>query len=223
MVPKIDDCIEWKGKRAHYWEPEAQGEHPLVMECRTDPALIAVAELARQAQALLADANSYLEAQGYRHRLGVAPWFIETPKRWRDDSLTVQQALDCLAAMPAGTMLTHTFRAPWAPNARYDGEGDPGCEGVHFELLPGPVPAEEFAARLRCAMLTDRAEIARVLGVDDGDTQDIGGNESGSAHVYTITPSRSSRRDYDNHALTFAALEALVVRETARSDDEASP
>ena len=83
------------------------------------------------------------------------------------------------------------------------------ANGIHFELLPGPVSAVEFAARLRCATLRDHDEIARVLGVSDPER--IGGC-SDSEHVYTQTPSQSSRRDYDNHPLTFAALDALVVR-----------
>lgn len=209
MIPKIDSAIQWSGAWAHYWEPGQPDDPPLVQECRADPALMAVAERVRQAQALLTDANSYLEAQGYKHRFGVQPWFIEEPKRWHDDSLTLRQALDYLAAMPADAMMSHTFRAPWSPNARHDGEGDPGCNGVHFELLPGPVSATEFATRLRCAILRDHDEIARVLGFERPEGV---GWCSDSEHVYTQTPSSSSRRDYDSHPLTFDAISALVMR-----------
>lgn len=207
MIPKIDDVVEHGAFQ--YWESAEWAPTPLAQACREDATLSGVADLVRQAQALLDKANDDLERHGYLHRFRLHPYRLVKQREWPDASLTVKEALSFLAQLPTGTMMTHTFRAPWTPDARYDGESDPGCNGVHFELLPGPVPATEFAARLRCATLRDHDEIARVLGFSD--PEGIGGC-SDSEHVYTQTPSQSSRREYDNHPLTFAALDALVMR-----------
>ena len=206
-IPKIDEMVH-HGAFA-YWRDAKMAPTPLAQECREDLVLSRVAGLMRDAEALIDRANDKLQRNGYMHRFHLDTHILAPPPEWPDASLTVREALSFLRQLPADAMMSHTFKAPWSPDADYSGDTDPGCEGVHFELLPGPVPAAEFAARLRCAVLTDHAEIARVLGFSD--PEGIGGCPE-SAHVYTQTPSQSSRRDYDNHPLTFAALDALVIR-----------
>ena len=112
MIPKIDDMVEHGA--FHYWESAEWAPTPLAQECREDATLSGVADLVRQAQALLDKANADLEQHGYLHRFRLHPYRLVKQREWPDASLTIKEALSFL------DLWVDRYRSPspWLPSGQ---------------------------------------------------------------------------------------------------------
>lgn len=114
---KLDNLIDIIGLR--YWlitreRVEQLGCSDLL------PEMEVIKDIETQIDAL----NARLKAKGYDHLFYINVNYTPPPEPWRDDSLTIQEAIDYLRTLPANTMLSKAF------DNSHSFRGDYSCLGI---------------------------------------------------------------------------------------------